>query len=179
MATTIIRPSRPTTVADYHRLAGLARARGLRLFEMAPGHWYCSSATDRFHLYPVTGFSCTCRGFVAHQRCSHHALLLDHLGWLPDPTPPALAPCGYCSGRGWETVAGGSGAAYRFACRLCEGAGEVEVEESDPAPAVAETRHCRTCGHRTSGASYCSSECAALGPLHGASGPIQIVTIAA
>ena len=173
------RDRRPTTVADYHRLAALGRDRGLRLFEPAPNRWYCSSASDPFALHVVTGWSCDCAGFAHLGRCSHYALLLSALGWLPDPEPPALAPCGYCSGRGWETVVGGSGAAYRFACRLCEGAGEVEVEESDPAPAVAETRHCRTCGHRTSGASYCSEACAELGPLHGASGPIQLVTIAA
>jgi len=173
------RDRRPTTVADYHRLAALGRDRGLRLFEPAPNRWYCSSASDPFALHVVTGWSCDCAGFAHLGRCSHYALLLSALGWLPDPAPPALAPCGYCSGRGWETVAGGSGAAYRFACRLCEGAGEVEVEESDPAPAVAETRHCRTCGHRTSGAPYCCDACAELGPLHGASGPIQLVAIAA
>ncbi len=133
---TTTRPSRPTTVEDLHRLAALGRDRGLRVFEAAPGRWFCSSATDRFRLYPVTGLSCTCQGFLAHQRCSHHALLLDHLGWLPDPAP-------------------------------------------EP-PAVVETLHCATCGHRVSGqASYCSEECAVCGPLAGAPGPIRMLTIAA
>ena len=103
---TTLRPSRPTTVADYHRLAGLARERGLRLFEPAPNRWYCSSHSDPFALHVVTGWCCDCPAFWRHARCTHHSLLLAHLGWLPDPTPPALAPCGYCSGRGWETVTG-------------------------------------------------------------------------
>jgi hypothetical protein len=35
----------------------------------------------------VTGLSCTCKGFFAWQRCTHHALLLKTLGWLPNPGP--------------------------------------------------------------------------------------------
>jgi hypothetical protein len=74
---------RPATADDFHRLAELAHQRGLRLFRDGP-RWYCSSASDAGGCHYVTGFSCDCQGFVAHQRCSHHALLLERLGWLPE-----------------------------------------------------------------------------------------------
>src|SRR5215212_8769627 len=77
------RRTRPATAADFHRLVDVAHERGLRLFRDGP-RWYCSSASDRGGCHYVTGFSCDCPGFVAHQRCSHHALLLERLGWLPD-----------------------------------------------------------------------------------------------
>ena len=91
--------TRPATAADFHRLADLAQERGLRVFEASPNHWYCTSHSDPFRLHVVTGFSCDCQGFITHQRCSHHAALLAHLGWLPeiDPQP---APCRHCRGRG-------------------------------------------------------------------------------
>ncbi|MDQ3412438.1 MAG: hypothetical protein M3509_10020, partial [Chloroflexota bacterium] len=129
---TTTRPRRPTTVEDLHRLAELGRDRGLRLFEPAPNHWYCTSHSASFALHTLTAWSCDCRGFIAHGRCSHYALLLSELGWLPGPEP-------------------------------------------EP-PAVVETLHCRTCGHRVSGqASFCSEACAARGPLAGASGPIRML----
>jgi hypothetical protein len=91
------RQSRPTTPADLHRLAALAHTRGLTLTESAPGVWFCSSAsTDQPHY--VTGVSCDCRGFMEHQRCTHVALLLSHLGWLPavaeTPAPVSCVRCG-------------------------------------------------------------------------------------
>jgi hypothetical protein len=50
----------------------------------------------------VTGFSCNCPGFISHQRCTHHALLLAYLGWLPEIEDETLAtsPCRYCHGQG-------------------------------------------------------------------------------
>lgn len=81
---TATRRRRPTTVADLHRLARIAHERQLCLFqEQGSGSWFCSSASDPGALYYVTGWSCTCRGFLTHQRCTHHALLLERLGWLP------------------------------------------------------------------------------------------------
>src|SRR3954468_22398162 len=95
--------TRPATVADFHRLADLAQERGLRVFEGSPNHWFCTSASDPFKLHVVTGFSCDCQGFIAHQRCSHHAALLSHLGWLPEFEDEASAPvaqCRPCRGQG-------------------------------------------------------------------------------
>jgi hypothetical protein len=100
---------RPTT-EDLHRLAAPARARGRRLTQEQPTVWYCSSATRPDPHY-VTGLSGDCRGFQEHQRCTHYALLLDHLGWLPkveaeDAKAPALTlvPCWTCSGGGVVSV---------------------------------------------------------------------------
>jgi hypothetical protein len=69
--------------------------------------WFCSSARQHGEPHYVTGLSCDCRGFQEHQRCTHLALLLDHLGWLPDiereaaPAPgPAPDACLWCSGSG-------------------------------------------------------------------------------
>ena len=73
---------RPATAEDFHRLADLAHERGLRLFRDGP-RWYCSSASNAGGCHYVTGLSCDCPGFIAHQRCTHHALLLERLGWLP------------------------------------------------------------------------------------------------
>jgi hypothetical protein len=57
--------------------------RGLRLFRDGP-RWYCSSASHAGGCHYVTGLSCDCPGFVSHGRCTHHALLLERLGWLPE-----------------------------------------------------------------------------------------------
>jgi len=123
---TATRRGRPTNVEDLHRLADLGRARGLHLFQEAgSGAWYCTSATDRFRLYYVTGLSCTCPGFLAHQRCSHHALLLSELGWLPprEPEPPAVTCCD-CLGSGVVYVADCERAGYPHPrCAACDGTG--------------------------------------------------------
>jgi hypothetical protein len=104
--------TRPATAADFHRLADLAHERGLQLFRDGQ-RWYCSSATDHGGCHLVTGFSCDCPGFIAHQRCTHHALLLERLGWLPEieevapvltgsvKTPDAAPQaCFWCCGSG-------------------------------------------------------------------------------
>jgi hypothetical protein len=106
--------TRPATAADFHRLADLAHERGLQLFRDGQ-RWYCSSASDRGGCHYVTGFSCDCQGFIAHQRCTHHALLLERLGWLPEiegekPVPVLTEPvktrastpqsCFWCLGSG-------------------------------------------------------------------------------
>jgi len=128
-ATTTTRPTRPTSVEDLRRLAALGRERGLRLFEPAPGRWYCSSASDPFALYALTGFSCTCPGFWRHQRCSHHSLLLSSLGWLPEPEPVPPATCPACDGDGVVFVAACERAGFPHpACGHCHGAGRVAVE---------------------------------------------------
>jgi hypothetical protein len=93
-----VKRTRPTTPAALHRLAELAHQRGLRVFESPTGHWWCSSHSNAFHLHVVTGFTCDCAGFFHNGRCTHHSLLLEHLGWLPDVEEPA--PCRTCHGRG-------------------------------------------------------------------------------
>src|SRR5215216_1945772 len=83
--------TRPATAADFHRLADLAHERGLRLFRDG-SRWYCSSASDAGGCHYVTGFSCDCPGFISHQRCTHHALLLERLGWIPEVEPTSEIP---------------------------------------------------------------------------------------
>ena len=78
------RPIRPATIADVHRLADLADARGVDVLQDCQGRWMATSARTPGLVYALTGFSCTCPGFVSHGRCSHHALLLRRLGWLPE-----------------------------------------------------------------------------------------------
>jgi hypothetical protein len=121
------RQARPTTPADLHRLAARAQARGVRLTQERPGVWFCSSASGGDPHY-TTGLSCDCRGFMEHQRCSHYALLLDHLGWLPDVEEPApvstmvetpTLPCPNCSGGGVLVYR-----SFEERCPVCQGSGE-------------------------------------------------------
>ena len=128
---------RPTTPADLHRLAGVARDRGIRHYQEATtGAWFATSATKPGAVYDVTGYSCTCEGFVYHGRCSHHSALLARLGWLPDvadvtpaPTPitaAATVPCRACGGRGLDPACGGHpspSGPVTCECERCDGAG--------------------------------------------------------
>jgi hypothetical protein len=122
------RQPRPTTAEDLHRLAALAHARGLRLTQERETVWFCSSASTPGDAHYVTGLSCDCRGFQEHQRCSHYALLHEHLGWLPDvereaaPAPePAPDSCLWCSGSG--RIANDELRQYD-ACAACGGTGQ-------------------------------------------------------
>lgn len=85
------RAARPTTAADLWRLADQGRGNGvLILTETISGARYATSCTQPGTIYYLTAYSCTCPGFVGHQRCQHHSLLLAELGWLPDDeTDPA------------------------------------------------------------------------------------------
>jgi hypothetical protein len=104
------RRTRPATPADFHRLVDLAHERGLQLFREGT-RWFCSSASVRGGCHYVTGLSCDCAGFLAHQRCTHHALLLERLGWLPDVEDERsmhtenriLVDCPACCGCGIQT----------------------------------------------------------------------------
>jgi hypothetical protein len=113
------RQSRPTTPDDLHRLLAVAKGRGLMLTQAEPGVWFCSSASAPEAPHYVTGVSCDCRGFVEHQRCTHLALLLAHLGWLP-PLASATEPCVACSGCGVRTFR-----TFDEPCATCHGTGEV------------------------------------------------------
>lgn len=139
MASTVATP------LDLWRLAEEAERRGIKiLVEPISGEHFATSATDPTTLYRVTGFSCTCKGFLAWQRCTHHSLLLAQLGWLPDPHPepdpdptpgapaqgaPRLVPCPDCDGSG-RVVAffGPEDETGELDCGTCGGAGEVEPE---------------------------------------------------
>lgn len=137
-----------TTVAtplDFWRLADEAERRGIRiLVEPISNEHFATSATNVTKLYRLTHLSCTCKGFMTWQRCTHHSLLLAHLGWLPDidpePTPtPAAAvpatpqlPCPECRSTGTEIAMGRSGSRYRVPCFLCSGAGHIDaLNDSD------------------------------------------------
>ncbi len=129
------RQPRPTTPADLHRLAALAHTRGLRLTQESESVWFCSSASSPEPHY-VTGLSCDCRGFQEHQRCTHYALLLDHLGWLPEveeaPAPtPAVDQCPNCSGGGVVYVRDCERAGWPHPdCPDCGGTGEIPADAS-------------------------------------------------
>ncbi len=135
MASTIATPT------DFWRLAEEAEQREVRiLVEPISGEHFATSGSKANILYRLTGFSCTCKGFLRWQRCTHHSLLLAQLGWLPDPEPnpdpspaspalpvPELAPCPDCDGTG-RVVAffGPEDEEGEIDCGWCGGAGEVE-----------------------------------------------------
>ena len=75
------------------RLLAKAKAEGVKLLRDQDGRHYASSTSTPGRRYLVTGYSCTCRGFLSHGRCKHHAALMSALGWLQgDPEPdPAMA----------------------------------------------------------------------------------------
>jgi hypothetical protein len=120
------RAPRPTTPEDLHRLAALAHTRGLRLTQESAGVWFCSSARQHTDPHYVTGLSCDCRGFQEHQRCSHFALLLEHLGWLPEVEPtPATVQCAGCSGGGVLVYR-----SFEERCPACQGSGEIPASDA-------------------------------------------------
>ncbi|MDP9472159.1 MAG: hypothetical protein M3Q71_16075 [Chloroflexota bacterium] len=134
-----------TTAAprDFWRLAEEAERRGIRiLIEPISGEHFATSSTQENALYRLTHYSCTCKGFLHWQRCTHHSLLLAQLGWLPDPEPdpdpspasptlpsPELVPCPDCDGTG-RVVAyfGPDDEQGEIDCRACGGAGEIEPD---------------------------------------------------
>lgn len=118
-----------------HRLAEAARDRGVRILrEATSGEYYATSGSDPELCYRVTGYSCSCPGFLRWNRCGHHSLLLLQLGWLPDddpdPAPPAgsvrasTIPCSVCNGRGIEHPFGDH---LAVVCLTCSGTGQLDV----------------------------------------------------
>ncbi len=135
--------STPATPDDLWRLAEEAERRGIKiLIEPISGEHFATSGSKSNLLYRLTGFSCTCKGFLHWQRCTHHSLLLAQLGRLPDPEPdpappaPASAavverePCPDCDGTG-QVVAffGPHDEEGETECGPCGGSGEVEPRD--------------------------------------------------
>ncbi|MEJ7900502.1 MAG: hypothetical protein WKF63_01575 [Thermomicrobiales bacterium] len=80
------------------RLLAKAKAEGVKLLRDQDGRHYASSVSRPGTRHYVTAYSCDCRGFVAHQRCKHHAALLSALGWLqgdPEPDPGMAITCAH------------------------------------------------------------------------------------
>lgn len=78
-----------TEAQALHRLARQAHERGIKLIvNQVTNHHFCTSASNRDKLHAVTLYSCDCRGFVAHGRCMHLALVLEAYHSLP-PIEPA------------------------------------------------------------------------------------------
>jgi len=119
------------------RLLRVARESGVRLRLDPDGRWFASSVSHPGAWHYVTGFSCTCLGFLRVQRCMHHSALLACLGWLdldddPEPTPAAALPCPTCQDTGEVVVRhsrwiGGSRLGFRdqwstlAPCPVCRG----------------------------------------------------------
>jgi hypothetical protein len=132
------RPVRPATPEDLHRLADLAKARGLRVFESEPHRWWCSSHSSPFRLHCVTAWSCDCAGFLNVGRCTHHSLLLAHLGWIPeieDEVLPDFGKCPSCSAGKVEEWCAGHVIGCR-PCDVCGGTGRVPDQRPQGMPAV-------------------------------------------
>ena len=114
------------------RLADQARTSGVRLYmDRKDGRFYVSSRSQPGTFHRLSGFSCSCRGFIGHGRCAHLAALHAALGWLdPEPTPPASTACPVCNGSGSECGTVPSGRSWRydsFVCGTCHGSGEVVI----------------------------------------------------
>ncbi len=145
MATTITRQQRQANPARWQKAVARAIAENVQVRQLAGcGAWIATSGSDATTAYEidVTGevaHGCNClAGINGDPVCKHRAAYYLAIGVLdpePEPPAPALAPCGYCVGQGWETVIGKSGAAFRFTCQVCEGAGTVPVGECEDEPA--------------------------------------------
>jgi hypothetical protein len=109
-----------------HRLALLARERGLRILRDREGRFLVTSHSHPRLVYYVTAVSCECPGFIRHGRCTHQALLLFELGWLPEVEgmPSPLVKCVSCSaGKVARWVAGHMSGCQD--CDVCGGSGYV------------------------------------------------------
>ena len=136
------RGSRPTTPADLHRLADVAHERDLRLYqEHSTGAWFCTSHSNPDEVHYVTGFSCTCRGFCRHKRCTHRGRCCWN-GWARLPERPAAPapiattrPCMWCYGTG--AIPNDYRQEYE-SCEMCDGTGVRPARPTSPAlPAAA------------------------------------------
>jgi hypothetical protein len=133
------------------RLAAQARARGVQLFCYDLGRsveYYATSTSRPGALHRVTLVSCDCPGFIRHQRCTHHARLLDEVGELPlTPSPPPAVydtsipgcppepaetawiaiVCDCCAGSGLDAMKDRNGDWRDVTCPICAGRGTVAI----------------------------------------------------
>ncbi len=125
------------------RLADQARTTGVKLYmDRKDGRFYASSRSQPGTFHRLSGFSCSCQGFIRHGRCAHLAALHAALGWLeaPDPTPPTgsslvtvtsdTVSCPTCNGTGSECGTISTGRSWRYenvVCTSCHGRGTIET----------------------------------------------------
>ena len=82
-------PHRPATPGEsidqaLVRMAANARGRGFAITGRdVLGAWLITSPMSHQVPYRTSRSRCDCVGFATHGRCSHLAVLLDHLGELP------------------------------------------------------------------------------------------------
>jgi hypothetical protein len=142
-----LREASERVAAALWRLAQEAEQRGIRIMvEPISGDHFATSSREVHTLYRLTHYSCTCKGFFRWQRCTHHALFLAQLGWLPevgdhpDPEPDPAAPgaalqpdtvvCLDC--RGVEAFTAASGGVVELPCGSCAGACQSQTTKSIP-----------------------------------------------
>lgn len=128
MASVHPRPRRETHDEAIYRLADQAVQRGVQIYRTPDGRHYATSISNPGELHYVTAYSCDCRGFARHQRCTHHGALLAHLGWLPASTSPvssrvAEQPCNCCGGGGMVRAENRIGRIELMTCWICGGTG--------------------------------------------------------
>ncbi len=134
---TIVTTTAPESREDaLMRLATQARATGVRLYQdRNDGRFYAPSRSHPGALHRLTGFSCTCAGFLRHSRCAHLAALHSALDWLkdepdPEPTAPAMSTCERCDGKGEihdTELYRGRYCDIWLHCHACHGAGTVHL----------------------------------------------------
>jgi hypothetical protein len=124
----------PATPSDFWRLADEARRRGVMILtEPSTSERFATSATEPRVIHRVNPSVCSCKGFAAWRRCTHQALLIAELGWLPDdpdrdPDPsPAPAPSAACAAPSGEIPCPLCDGATAPSCPICDGRGVVAV----------------------------------------------------
>ncbi|MDP9355926.1 MAG: hypothetical protein M3R02_11730 [Chloroflexota bacterium] len=100
---------------DLRRLALKAERSGVRILRIDGTDRHVATSATQPVCYAVSVAGCSCKGFLAWQRCTHHSLLLAELGRIPDVDPDVAVeahPAPYrCGGEGFvkSYVGGGLG----------------------------------------------------------------------
>ncbi len=120
MSTATTRRIGTQRVEDLHRLANQAEQKGVKILLTADGEHLATSTSTPTLLHRVSEQGCDCKGFAYWGRCSHHALLLSQLGFIPDLEPVVTevvildeqpAACRSCRGAGYVRAYIGGGLA--------------------------------------------------------------------
>jgi hypothetical protein len=135
---------RPIETRDQalHRLARLARKRGIRILTYPlTGEQFALSLSHPEAVHRVTRLGCDCLGFTYHNRCTHYAALLEMLGELsPEPTEMsvstdrAMSPVVVCNHCG-EIMTHVNGVSFGCSCGERYAVGWQTAEEIDRAVA--------------------------------------------